>query len=61
METEFLVQCPYCGENIWVQFYPEDGASQETIMDCDVCCAPISFKVKFDHEGRAEVFIDRSN
>jgi uncharacterized Zn finger protein len=61
METEFEVQCPYCGESIWVEFFPEDGFIQETIMDCGVCCSPFSFKVKFDHQGSAEVLVERSN
>jgi sarcosine oxidase delta subunit len=45
METEFLIQCPFCGEDIWIEFYPQDGATQDTIVDCEVCCAPIAYKV----------------
>ncbi|MCB9091464.1 MAG: CPXCG motif-containing cysteine-rich protein [Halobacteriovoraceae bacterium] len=47
METDFQIQCPYCGEFIWMEFYPEDGLKQDTIIDCEVCCRPISLTVQF--------------
>lgn len=47
METNFSVQCPYCGENIWMEFYPEDGINQEMVIDCEVCCNPILYAVTF--------------
>ena len=47
METDFPVQCPYCGEHIWMEFYPEDGTQQEMIIDCEVCCHPILYRVTF--------------
>lgn len=34
METDFSLDCPYCGESIWMEFYPEDGEQQEAIVDC---------------------------
>jgi hypothetical protein len=47
METDFSVTCPYCGEQIWMEFYPEDGEEQEMITDCEVCCNPILYSVTF--------------
>jgi hypothetical protein len=47
METNFSVQCPFCGEFIWMEFYPEDGTEQEMIVDCEVCCNPILYAVTF--------------
>ena len=47
METNYSVQCPYCWEKIWMEFYPEDGDHQETITDCEVCCNPILYIVTF--------------
>ncbi len=47
METEFLVNCPFCFEQIWMEFYPEDGEEQEMIIDCEVCCNPISYEISF--------------
>jgi hypothetical protein len=56
METNFLVQCPYCGEQIWMEFYPEDGGQQEMVTDCEVCCNPILYFVTFKgDEGRVRV------
>ena len=50
METNFKVVCPYCGEHIWMEFYPEDGDEQEMITDCEVCCNPILYTVTFRGE-----------
>ena len=47
METNFNLQCPYCGEYIWMEFYPEDGNKQEMVIDCEVCCNPILYVVNF--------------
>lgn len=47
METDFSLECPYCGESIWMEFYPEDGEQQETVVDCEVCCNPILYRVSF--------------
>ncbi len=47
METNFNVQCPYCGEYIWMEFYPQDGNKQEMVIDCEVCCNPILYVVNF--------------
>jgi hypothetical protein len=51
METNFNVQCPYCGEYIWMEFYPEDGNKQEMVIDCEVCCNPILYVVNFKADG----------
>lgn len=60
MNTEFQVMCPYCGEMIWQEFYPDDGRSQETIIDCEVCCSPIFYRVNFDSDGEGNVSADRA-
>ncbi len=59
METNFSVQCPYCGEQIWMEFFPEDGSEQEMITDCEVCCNPILYVVTFK-ERSARVRVDRA-
>jgi predicted RNA-binding Zn-ribbon protein involved in translation (DUF1610 family) len=60
MEHEFQNQCPYCGEMIWMEFYPEEGRHQETIIDCEVCCNPILYRVRFDREGAADVSAEKA-
>ena len=54
METEFLIQCPFCKEIIWIEFSP----SQEGFLKCNSCSAIISFEIKYDPKGRAQVYID---
>jgi hypothetical protein len=59
METNFSVQCPYCGEQIWMEFYPEEGSDQEMIVDCEVCCNPVLYKVTFKG-GEPRVRVERA-
>lgn len=47
METDFSIHCPYCGEELYMIFYPEEGSHQEMIVDCEVCCNPILYEVTF--------------
>lgn len=55
METNFEAQCPFCFENIWLEFYPEDGEDQEMIIDCEVCCHPIQYHVVFNRDGSSRL------
>lgn len=48
---EVEVQCPYCGEMIYVELDGSAGQTQRFISDCDVCCRPIEFVARFDEEG----------
>lgn len=59
METDFQVQCPFCGELIWMEFYPEDGEEQEMVVDCEVCCNPILYSVTFRGE-RSRLRVERA-
>ena len=34
----FVVQCPYCGED--VEIYVEPGVRGTFVQDCEVCCNP---------------------
>ncbi len=45
---------------IWMEFYPEEGQIQETIIDCEVCCNPILYRVRFDRDGGAEVTAEKA-
>jgi hypothetical protein len=35
---EFLVTCPYCGEEI--RIYIEEDVRGSFVQDCEVCCNP---------------------
>jgi hypothetical protein len=45
---EFLVICPYCGEQ--VDIYVEPDVQGSFIQDCEVCCNPWRVRVS----GRAD-------
>jgi cysteine-rich CPXCG protein len=38
MSEEFVVTCPYCGEE--VEIYLEPDVRGTLIQDCEVCCNP---------------------
>ena len=49
-QTEFLVTCPYCGED--VEIYLEPDIRGELVQDCEVCCQPWRVRVSSDEDGR---------
>lgn len=53
MGDEFLVTCPYCGEEVEIYVEPELRGS--FIQDCEVCCNPWRVRVSSDGDER---FID---
>lgn len=42
------IQCLFCFEKFSVQFFLEDGETQETIYDCEVCCHPLELTANWD-------------
>jgi hypothetical protein len=44
------IVCPYCGETFETAV-DTSGGSQEYIEDCQICCRPIVFHARVDHEG----------
>ena len=38
MDDEFLIQCPYCGEEVEVHLEPDVMGT--LVQDCEVCCNP---------------------
>ncbi|MFZ4713218.1 MAG: CPXCG motif-containing cysteine-rich protein [Bacteriovoracaceae bacterium] len=59
-QTDFKVKCPYCFEAICMEFYPEEGEVQEMIIDCEVCCQPILYRVEFSAHNKPRLTVDRS-
>ena len=47
---EFLVTCPYCGEE--VQIYVEPDTRGSFVQDCEVCCNPWRVHVSWDGQER---------
>ena len=50
METQFVVVCPYCGEE--VEIYLEPDVTGRLIQDCEVCCNPWQVRVFGDGDER---------
>jgi hypothetical protein len=50
VESEFTVECPYCGEA--VQIYLEPDVRGTLVQDCEVCCNPWLVRVSGDGEDR---------
>lgn len=48
------VECPYCGELIYLVLDASAGA-QRYIEDCQVCCRPITVDMDVDADGDAVV------
>ena len=51
MEEEFVVECPYCGEQIDV--YVEADVRGSFVQDCEVCCNPWTVRVERDGQDRS--------
>jgi hypothetical protein len=51
MESEFLVTCPYCGEE--VEIYLEPDVRGTLVQDCDVCCNPWLVRVLREGDERS--------
>jgi Cysteine-rich CPXCG len=50
METQFLVVCPYCGEE--VEIYLEPDLRGTVVQDCEVCCNPWRLRIVEDADDR---------
>ena len=50
MDDQFLVTCPYCGEQIEIYLEPDVGG--RLIQDCEVCCNPWQVRVFGDGDER---------
>jgi hypothetical protein len=47
---EFLVTCPYCGED--VEIFIEEDVRGTFVQDCEVCCNPWRLRVSRDGDER---------
>jgi hypothetical protein len=56
---EFLVQCPYCGED--VEIFVEPDVSGSFVQDCEVCCNPWLVRVERSADGERELSISRAD
>lgn len=59
-QEEYIVSCPYCGENINVLIDCSYDA-QEYIEDCQVCCRPIIFQVQYGVDDSMQINVKHEN
>jgi hypothetical protein len=50
VETQFLVTCPFCGEE--VEIYVEPDVHGTFVQDCEVCCNPWLVRVSGSGDDR---------
>jgi len=51
MNDQFLVTCPYCGQE--VEIYVEPDVKGSFVQDCEVCCNPWRVRVKGRRAARS--------
>jgi hypothetical protein len=50
MQEDFVVSCPYCGED--VEIHVERDVEGSLVQDCEVCCNPWLLQITGDGEDR---------
>ena len=55
---EFLVTCPYCGEELEIQI--EEDVRGTLVQDCEVCCNPWLVRVLRSGDG-TEISVTRAD
>jgi hypothetical protein len=55
-EEEFIVVCPFCGEE--VEIFIEEDVHGSFVQDCEVCCNPWLVRVTHSPDGR-EISVTR--
>ena len=58
MQDEATYICNACGEEIVVPVDLSQGASQEYVEDCPVCCRPNVIHIEVDDDGNAQIWSD---
>ena len=56
--VSFIVECPYCGEQ--VEVYVEADSGGTFVQDCEVCCNPWTVRV-VDEDGDRFVELTRAD
>lgn len=55
------ITCPYCGETI-TTVIDTSVDEQEYTEDCPVCCAPVLYHVRIDHDSeQIDVTVQKEN
>ena len=57
-DGEFVVTCPYCGEEVVI--YVEADVRGSFVQDCEVCCNPWNVRVSSE-DGERYVSVERAD
>ena len=52
--TSAHIECPYCGESLEI-VVDASVRQQDYIEDCQVCCKPITLRIRIDDEGEPSI------
>lgn len=52
-------ECPYCGESNMLSIDMTGGSSQEFVVDCEVCCAPIVIRIKISGDEIRSIDVEQ--
>jgi len=58
MQEEASYLCDACGEEIVIPIDVTEGAEQEYVEDCPVCCHPNVIHVHVDPDGAAQIWAE---
>jgi hypothetical protein len=58
MREETSYVCDACGEEIEIPVDISQGAEQEYVEDCPVCCRPNVIHVEFDADGEVRAWAE---
>lgn len=53
MNDSPAIECPHCGETFSLTLDAGEG-SAEFVVDCEVCCRPMTVTVRISDEGELE-------
>jgi hypothetical protein len=51
VSDDFVVNCPYCGEDVEVRI--ESDVHGSFVQDCEVCCSPWLVRVEGEDDERS--------
>lgn len=57
-DTAAEVHCPYCGQLNEITLDPGNGAAQDYVEDCQICCRPWRVLVNYAPDGGADVMVE---
>jgi len=61
LESEESFDCPYCGQINKLLIDVTGGSLQQFVVDCEICCAPVTVRLKIRGKDVIEIDIRKEN